>query len=128
MAHNDADSEYEGSDRIRSALMDFTTNFFKNKLSAQFDTGSVMSGLTDGFEKMRETAKATAAAKTAIPRTFADMLATSVPNTADIAAFYKHIATANLSNCDDILEGYAADEHPHALLLAIKPSVNSDDL
>ena len=63
MARHDAESESsEGSDPLRSALMEFTSNFYKNNPSAQLDTESIMSGLTDGFERMRGTAKAAAAA------------------------------------------------------------------
>ena len=75
MARNDAESESEGSDPLRSALMEFTSQFYKNNPSAQIDTESIMSGLTDGFERMRGTAKAAADAKIAAsakkPRRFA---------------------------------------------------------
>ena len=60
MARNDAESESEGSDQLRSALMEFTSNFYKNNPSAQIDTKRIMSGRTDGFERMRGTAKAAA--------------------------------------------------------------------
>ena len=46
MARNDAESESEGSDPLRSDLMEFTSNFYKNNPSAQIDTEIIMSGLT----------------------------------------------------------------------------------
>ena len=89
-----------------------------------------MSGLTDGFERMRGTAKAAADAKIAAsaknPRRFADVLTATPPDASDIAAIYTHLATATTANCDDIAEGYANDDYPHAYLLAVKPSANSD--
>ena len=130
MARNDAESESEGSDPLRSALMEFTSQFYKNNPSAQIDTESIMSGLTDGFERMRGTAKAAADAKIAAsaknPRRFADVLTTTPPDASDIAAIYTHLATATTATCDDIAEGYADDDYPHAYLLAVKPSANSD--
>ena len=126
MARNDAESESEGSDQLRSALMEFTTKFYKTNPTAQFDTRSIMSGLTDGFKKMKETTKATASAMAASPHTSANMLATSAPNAADIVAISKHVATATLANCDDVIKGYAADDHFHALLLSVKTSENND--
>ena len=130
MARHDAESESEGSDPLRSALMEFTSNFYKNNPSAQLDTESIMSGLTDGFERMRGTAKAAADAKAAAaaptPPRFADVLAATAPDAAEIATIYAHLATATTSTCDDIAEGYADDDRPHAFLLAVKPSANSD--
>ena len=83
MARHDAESESEGSDPLRSALMEFTSNFYKTNPSAQINTDRIMSGLTDGFERMRGTAKAAANAKAAaaarIPHRFADVLATTNP-------------------------------------------------
>ena len=130
MARNKAESESEGSDPLRSALWEFTSNFYKNNPSAQIDTGSIMSGLTDGFERMRGTAKAAVAAKAAAaarsPHRFADVLVATAPDASDIAAIYTHLATATTANCDDIAEGYADDDYPHAYLLAVKPSANID--
>ena len=121
MARHDAESESEDSDQLRSALMEFTSNFYKNNPSAQLDTESIMSGLTDGFERMRGTAKAAADTKAAAatptsPR-FADVLAATAPDAADIATIYAHLATATTANCEDLLEGYTDESHPHALLM-----------
>ena len=54
------------------------------------------------------------------------MLAATPPDASDIAAIYTHLATATTANCDDIAEGYTNDDCPHAYLLAVKPSANSD--
>ena len=79
MARNDAESKSEGSDHLLSALMEFTSIFYKNNPSAQYNAGSIMSGLTDGFEKMRADTTAVAKSATASVCTFANILASSPP-------------------------------------------------
>ena len=70
MACNDAESESKGSNQLPSTLMEFTSNDYKNNLSAQYDTRSIMSGLTNGFKRMRESVNATAAEKATNSPTF----------------------------------------------------------
>ena len=108
MACRDIESESEASNDHRVTFLAFTTNFIKNNLTTQIDTSSVISRLTDIFETIR-TSAATTASKYTPPRTFAAMLAESVPDKVDIAEIYKHINLATAATCDDVLECYAAD-------------------